>query len=343
MLLLEAALGPNEVRHPRLTVLANGAPLTGALAADVQSNSHLGANRFSIHITYDRSAPPFWTVLPLRVDIQVAVGGSQASLVTGYADSLDVDPVRGVAVLNGRDLTSLFIAAQTAETFLNQTAAGIAGTLAARRGLTPNITASTGLVGRQYQIDRTRSLLAQHSRATSEWDILTWLADQEGCDVWVDGTTLNFQPFAAPTTIGTITPTTCNSLHIHQALDLAGGMQVVVKSWGSQGQQAISETAASAPGTSGGVTLTAVRPNLSSADALGLARTALTQLSAHAIEVSFDMPGDLTTLPRTGISLSETGANFDGIYEVVEVEKRISFERGFTQSVTARGLPWTPS
>jgi phage protein D len=343
MPLLGVVLGLSELRQPRLTVLANGVPIGGAVAADVQSNSHLGANRFSVHATYDKSNLPFWAALPLLLDIQVSIGGAQASLVIGYADSLDVDPVRGEAVLHGRDLTSVFISAQTAETFLNQTASGIAGTLAARRGLAANIANSTGLVGRMYQIDRTRSLLSQHSRATSEWDLLTWLADQEGCDVWVDGTTLNFLPFAAPTMIGTVTPTTCSSLRIHRLLDLAAGMQVVVKSWNSQAQQVVAEAAESAPGSSGGVTLTAVRANLSSADALGLAQTALAQLSAHAVEISFEMPGDLTTMPRGGIMLSGTGTSFDGTYEVAEVERRISFERGFTQSVLARGLPWTPS
>jgi hypothetical protein len=69
----------------------------------------------------------------------------------------------------------------------------------------------------------------------------------------------------------------------------------------------------------------------------------LAQLSAHAVEISFEMPGDLTTMPRGGIMLSGTGTSFDGTYEVAEVERRISFERGFTQSVLARGLPWTPS
>jgi prophage tail gpP-like protein len=333
----------SEVRQPRVTVLANGEAISGVIDAEVQSNAYLGANRFQIRVTYPSPGGPFWLNLPVLIEIQIALNGAQCSFMTGHADSLELDPIRGEAVLHGRDLTALLVAAQTSETFENQTASGIATTLAARHGLTPNVAATTALIGRYYQTNRTRSALSQHARVTSEWEVLTWLADQEGYDVWVDGVILNFQPRDTFGPIATVTPSSCCSLRLRQALDLAAGLEVVVKSWDSQTQQIISQSASNATVGATPVTLTAVRPNLSMSDALGLAQQTLSQWTTHETEISFEMPGDLLMLPRSTLNLTETGSGFDGVYEIMDVERRISFSHGYVQRVTARGLPWTPS
>ena len=335
-------MGPSEVRQPRLTVLANGAPMTGVLEAAVQSNAYLGANRFEIRAAYAPAATPVWAEPPILIEIQVSLDGASCSLITGHADSLELDPIRGEATVHGRDLTALLVGAQTGETFENNTASGIATLLAGRHGLTPNVAATGALVGRLYQNSRTRTALSQHARITSEWDVLTWLADQEGYDVWVDGTTLNFQPRGIAAAIATVTPACCCSFRMKRSLDLAGGMAVLVESWNSQTQQVISQSAASSSGTAA-MTLTAVRPNLTSADATTLAQQALAQLTAHEFEITFDMPGDLIMMPRCTVTIAETGTIFDGTFEIVEVDRRVSFARGFTQSITARGMPWTAS
>ena len=336
-------MDPSEVRQPRVTVLANGTAISGVIDAEVQSNAYLGANRFQIRVAYPSPSGEFWLSLPVLIEIQVTLDGGQLSLITGNADSLELDPICGEAILHGRDLTALLVAAQTSETFENQTASGIATTLAARHGLTPNVATTTALIGRYYQTNRTRSALSQHARVTSEWDLLTWLADQEGYDVWVDGWVLNFQPRDIPEPIATVTPSICCSLRLRQALDLAAGLEVVVKSWDSQTQQIISQSASNANGDATPVTLTAIRPNLSMSDAISLAQQTLSQWTTHESEILFEMPGDILMAPRCTLNLTETGSSFDGVYEIMDVERRISFYRGYVQHVTARGLPWTPS
>lgn len=337
------ALDINAVRQPRLTVLVNGAALPAPIAAEVQSSAFLGADRFSVRLAFSAVDAAFWTTLPVLVEIQMTMDGAQVSLITGHADSVELDPIRGEVMLHGRDLTALLISAQTGETFDNQTAGGIAELLAGRHGLTPNVAATSSLVGRYYQSGHTRNTLNQHARATSEWDVLTWMADQAGFDVWVAGTTLNFQPRAPAASGSVVVPATCSGLRMRQALDLAAGVNIVVKSWNSQSQQIITQSATNSASSSSGMTLTAVRPNLSTQDAMTLAQQTLAQLSAHASEIMYEAPGDLVTMPRTTMMLAQTGSNFDGIYEIVEVERRISFDAGFSQSVVARSLPWTPS
>ena len=100
--------------------------------------------------------------------------------------------------IDGRDLTARLLDARTQETFSNQTASQIAETLAARHGLTPNVTATQTLAGRYYAADHDRLTLGQFSRATTEWDLLTFLAAREGFEAYVSGQTLTFAPCRQP-------------------------------------------------------------------------------------------------------------------------------------------------
>ena len=331
----------SEVRQPELSVLANGRALPGIIDVEVSSNAYLCANRFTVRVAISGSLPEFWTTLPLLIEIQAGLDGAWQSLITGNADSITLDPIQREAVLQGRDLTALLVTAQTAETFENRTASEIATVLANRHGLTPVVTATSDLVGRYYQSGRTSSSLSQHARSTSEWDVLTSMADREGFDVWVDGHQLFFQPAGIAAGSVSLSPADCTSIRLHRMFDLAAGPTVLVQSWDSHQGSAISGKAAS--GGQGGPTFTTLRPNLSAVDATQLAQRTLAQLTSHAEEVEFDMPGDLVTMPRTILSLSDTGSDFDGLYTIVETERRISFQDGFTQSVVAKAMPWTVS
>ena len=333
----------NKVRQAGVAVLANGALLPGVLSAEVRSNAYLSANRFAVSVAYSSAGSDFWSGLPLLIEVQVGLDGAWQSLIIGNADSLDVDPVRQTATLHGRDLTALLISAQTAETFENQTASQIATTLAARHGLTPAVAATTDIVGRYFQTGRTRTTLAQHASMTSEWDVMTWLAEREGFDVWIDGTTLYFQPGVSGAAAAWITPGDCMSIRLQRALDLAAGSTVVVQSWDSRQGTAITGSATNGVAGSGGSTFTTVKPNLSFSDANSLAQRTLAQLSTHETEIELEMPGELTLMARTIVGLSQTGTDFDGTYQIMEMDRRICFERGFTQTAVARSLPWIAS
>ena len=89
------------------------------------------------------------------------------------------------------------IDAEIAQSYVNQTASQIAGTIAVEHGLIPNITKTSRLVGQYYQRDHARTVLGLNSRVTTEWELLTTLAREEDFLVSVINGTLNFEP--APT------------------------------------------------------------------------------------------------------------------------------------------------
>jgi phage protein D len=180
-------------------------------------------------------------------------------------------------------------------------------------------------------------VLGQFSRATTEWDLLTFLAAQEGFEVFVAAQTLYFQPLgqtAAPTILA---PGDCLSLSLERALTLARDIEVTVKSWNTRHQAAFSQTARSAArgrGSKGSGTpqrIVVVRPNLSPNEALQLAQRILTDLSGHERLVHAELPGELTLTPRSRVTLTGTGTDFDQTYYVAELDRHFSVAHGFTQ------------
>jgi hypothetical protein len=89
--------------------------------------------------------------------------------------------------------------------------------------------------------------------------------------------------------------------------------------------------------------MVALRPNLSVGDAQILALRMASQLSGHERTLSYEIPADLTTMPRMQIQLADTNTDFDGSYTVYEVERRFSVRHGFTQQVQARRASWIVS
>ena len=60
-----------------------------------------------------------------------------------------------------------------------------------------------------------------------------FLAEQEGFDVFVSGTTLHFQSPAGPDVALTLSPDTVLDLRLERSLTLARDIEVTVKSWNS--------------------------------------------------------------------------------------------------------------
>lgn len=350
----------NSVRAPRLAVLANGMPLAGVLAAEVHSNNHLAADRFRVRVAL--GADPFWTAAAfaalssIQLDVQVALdtpglpasGGSYVSLILGVVDMVEVDAISQTVWLEGRDLASLFIDSPTQESFANQTASQIATQLAARQGLVANVMPTTTLVGRYYQSEHDRITLNQFSQATTEWDLLIWLAQEEGFNVWVSGNALNFMPAVDPVLPDLVLQTggspplygvaNLTHLRMERSLTLARDIVVTVKSWNSRQQKAFTQTVSSAAlgSTAPPQSYVVVRPNLTPDQALRLAQRKLAELTAYERVIVADMPGELSLNARSTVLLAGTGTQFDQLYFVDTIDRMISYDGGFTQHVRAK-------
>jgi phage protein D len=324
----------NSLRTPALTVLADGMPIAGIVNLDILANAHFAAGRFRLRVAMP--APLAATLLNTDtiLDLQCSLGGLPVSLIQGEADTIIIDPIRNTIEIDGRDLTARLLDTRTQETFANQTASEIATTLAGRHSLTPVVTTTTTLAGRYYGAEHDRITLGQFSRATTEWDLLTFLASREGFEVFVAGSSLYFQPRSMSAAPIVLTPADCISLSLERALTLARDLEVTVKSWNTRHQAAFTQTARSAAqGRRGGTPqrIVVVRPNLSPDDALQLAQRILADLSSHERLVHAELPGDVFLTPRSQITLSGTGTDFDQTYYVAELDRQFSVGHGYTQ------------
>jgi phage protein D len=330
-------------RNPSAAVYLNGVLLQGVLVVDVEANSHLAANRFHIIASLTASGSALWAQPTLQVDIRYSLGDGWVSMLIGEVDRLEIDPIQREVRLDGRDLTARFMSARTEDAFENQTASEVATTLALRRGLLPAVIATTQPVGRSYQNTHTRTTLDQHSASTTEWDLLVHLAQRQSYDVWVNGNTLNFAPLGPSLNFINVTPADCISIQLERSLSLSGAFEVVVKSWDCRGQQAVKQSSTRGSDDSSGNSIpnyVLIRPNLTSAEAQTLADDVVNQMASHGRTIRLEMPADLSTVPRMILNLSNTDTDFDGIYVISDVARRLSFKHGFVQAVQARSPSW---
>jgi len=321
-------------------VLAGGAPVPGILDVQIDSNSYQSANRYRVRASLTASGYDVWAGDQIQLEIRLGLDGAWSSMILGPVDRIAVDPARNEVVVDGRDLTASFIEARTQESFVNQTSSEIATTLAMRQGLVPAVTPTKNLVGRNFQNDHVRSTLDQHARSTTQWDLLVRLAELENFDVWVEGQTLNFAPLSAVSDPVLLIPSDCISMRLERSVALTAGLGVAVKSWDCRGTQSISQTATTSGYTGDAASYVVVRPNMTADAAQNLANRIVSLMAQQGRVVYIDMPGDLTTYPRGSLAIADTGTDFDGLYMITSVERSISFEHGFSQTVEARIPPW---
>ena len=336
-----ALLNNDLVRRPKLLVAVDGLAVNTAVSARVLSNNYYAADRFSLVVALGNTPPAAWMSADrMLVEIGVSMGGGTASLIQGEADQLELDAMRRLVFLSGRDLTARLIEARTQESFSNRTASEIATLLAGRRGLSADVTATSTPVGRYWQLQRDRITLDLFSRATTEWDLLVTLAGLEGFDVWVRGTTLHFRPGQQASGAGfVLRPADLTGLRLERSLTLARDIEVVVKSWNARQQQAFIRTARRRRGGRSGDQLQRyvyVVPNLTPDEALKLAQRRLAELTRHERVVVAEMPGELRLAPRMALRLEGSNTDFDQEYWIDEVDRTLHVARGFSQTVRAR-------
>ena len=338
-------------RAPTARVLVNGQHVPGVTEAEVIANSHYAAATFRVALAVDAvGAPPapFWAATTdALVDLQFSLDGTGfVSLIQGAVDSVVLDPIGGTLQIEGRDLTAALIETRTQETFSNRTSSEIATILAQRHDLTPVVTATTTSVGRYYQNEHDRITLDQFSHATTEWDLLVFLAREEGFDVFVQGTSLYFQPPTGSTIPPLVVqPDMLIGLALQRSLTLARDIEVTVKSWNSRQKNSFTQTAraaALAPSGSAGAPPSPpqqyvyVRPNLTPNQALQFAQRRLAELSSHERTITLQMPGELSLTPQNTLLLDGTGTGFDQLYMIDVIERSLDWRGGFRQRIRAR-------
>jgi len=324
-------------RQLRARVLADGSALAGVLAVDVFANSYLAADRFRVRIAASVADMAGLQAPGVRLDVQVGLDDGWASLVVGAADALSFDPIRGVLEVEGRDLSAGLIEARVGETFANRTSSEIVEVVAGRHGLVADATPTSTPVGRYYQNEHERLVLGQFARALTEWDLLAFLAVQEGFDLFMDGERLVFGPPALDGAVA-LRMEDCLELELEHALGLSRAIEVTVRSWGTQAGAAVEYVARrGSGGTAWRQAL--VRPNLDAGQAQLVAERALADLLRHEWTAQATMPGELGMTARTRVALVGAGAGWDRDYAVAELSRHLDVRRGFTQRLRLQAAP----
>ena len=342
-------------RRPRPVVSVNGVRLPAAcvVSIDVTNASHFTADTYRVELAVGALPPGFdqtyWAESQDdRVSVAVSLDGeTPAALVVGHVDDVEWDVTGRRITLSGRDLSAAFIDNKTAEKFQNQTASQIARTLAARRGLDANVQDTATLAGAYYQIDHALSTQEQ-----TEWDLLTYLAEREGFDVWVSGTTLNFREppsLTAPPYVllwsepgdGTFASNAVG-MTLARSQTLARDVVVTVRSWNQKQQAAFTVTAKRSQTKKtqrrGGTaqTYSYVRANLTREQAERFAEAKAEEITRHERVVSASLPADNALTTRAAVRLVGTGTDWDQVYYPDSVTRRLSMQGGYRMDVRAK-------
>ena len=332
----------------------NGVVTPGLVSYVVVQNNFFAADTFSAQVALDATGSgygaPFWASQDqIELDLRLALdGGGPQSLIVGLVDDVSIDLAQQVLTLTGRDYTSLFIENKTAEKFQNLTSSQVVQLLAQRNGLQAQVTQTTTATGKFYDTDH-----AEVTNEVSEWTLLSYLAQRETFDLFVQGRTLFFQPAATaqsvtpyPVTYGYATPvpgSNVRRLVLRRSLTLARDVIVKVISWNHEQKRPISvsmqgQKTRRPAGTNAlpAVSYVFREQGLTEEQAKAFATAKLTEITQHERRIELEMPGDLTLTPRSLIRVSGTGSDFDQDYFVGQIRIECSIKHGFPMRVEAR-------
>lgn len=351
-------------RRPRGFVKLNG-QLTPVLGFRVLGNSHFQCDTFEFTLTAfqqpDSFGLDFWgadDTSDVMAEVMLGFLGAEDdenatppldSLLIGEVDDVDADPLTGIITVTGRDLTGRLIDNKVSQNWPDRTASQIVTDLASKAGLTPQVTATKTPVGRYA-----KGQYAQLGRETPIWDLISVLADQEGFDAYVKGTTLYFGPSqvdsGTPLAIQLTTsgaPITANveDIKLRRSLTLAKDITVTVISYSASKKTPIKavarrQGAAKSASTSFRTGKTAQnytirKPGLTQQQASDLAQKTLTELSRHERTFSASLASDTSTQSRTKATISGTATGWDTDYFVDTVTRDFS-EGQLTMSITGK-------
>ena len=328
---------------PTIQVTVDGTPIYGLLRASVVATNSFCADTYVL--TFAIGVQPqndigFWSGLTSGI---VAVSAVQTSpygpisnpLITGIIDGIGIDPVHGVATVEGRDLSGRMVDCYRQQDFVNQTASEIVATIAQYHGLPAQVTATDGNVGRYYADGYTKLSLGQYSRLQSDWDLIVELAREAAFDVYVQGTSLYFQPTAAPTdALVGLSLNEVRGLFVERNVNVSLNATARVQSWNSRDMASYSSLPTQPPGA-GSLPFLFSGSNYTSQQVTDSMSQYGAELTRLATTLRIEMPWNPALTPRTVILLSGTNSVLDRTYRIDTVESRFSGLSGSEQTIFA--------
>lgn len=342
-----------QLRQPRGLVKVNGRAMPSWVSWSWDGNPLYQADTFSVFLSLSGMSgrDAAWWAAQNDLEVELFAGfpadassydeSDLESLFIGVADDLAIDWNTQALTLTGRDLTAGFLDNKTSEKFPNKTSSQIAETLAGRRGLTPVVTATKTKVGAFYKTDHVR---LEDDR--TEWDLLTWLAREEGFVVFVQGRELHFGPAPTKATyqVSYVAGDTARTpsgnfvrLTTSHGLTVAKDITVTVRSWNSKQKRAFTRKATRSKGAGAKAqNYVYTIPGLLPEQAQQRANQLLAELSKHEMKLRLDGPADNSLKKSDLIQVQGTGTAFDQTYFPDSVHREIDRDGGYVWSVSAK-------
>ncbi len=334
----------------------------------LNTETYYTADNYTVELPFSGQPPPisfdYWASSPI-FSIKIYMGIPENPIFYGIADldlmmvgdcdDIDIDPILGRVVISGRDLTSRLIDNKTTNKFSSLTASAIAEKFAEENNLNPVVTPTTTKVGVYYNYYQTVL-----TRQTTEWDLLTFLAQQENFIVYVTGNDLVFKPLPSESDLPYILSYTAPLLGIlpqqfngmdlqfHRSMTLANDVTVKIRvPYNAKTGKAFTVTRTSkhtprshvpgVPTVSGKKQIYSyVIPGLTPEQALQRAQSILKNITIHEIKLNASLPGDNFLRKDSVIKVVGTESAFDQIYYADRVERIMNINEGYTMRLEAK-------
>ena len=331
----------------------------------------MSADTFSVDLSYFAvlsKAPQYdknWWSTVTNIPISIGVGYVNSALdqtwstfptqfLAGSVDMVDFDWKQKKITITGRDGTSAFIDHKIDAdmgAFTNMTSSQIIAQLATSRGFTVNQITSTSTLAGTYFGDSNAMMMQDRT----EWDVMTFLAQQEGFIVAMIGNGIYFGPSANGTpwsvnftdvALGSTSSANVMSLKTKHNLTLARGVEVTVQTF-SQNDGVTHSS--SATGTPKGMKISGNPaqfflsvPKGTPAMILSEVNKRLAQFISHERPIEIECPGDETLTILQPIQVTGTGTAWDTSYPIDTIERTMNLQDGFRMAVRAKtGSPQT--
>ncbi len=357
----------SQLRQPRAIVTVNDISVYWT-DIEIQTTTFYVADNYSVTLPLYKQNPKldlnYWSsTVDMTVKIYVGFplnpnSYSAADLelfMVGDVDLMDLDPLKATITLSGRDLTSRLIDTKTSEKYATYTASQVATLLAQKHGLNPVVTETTGSVGVIYN-----NLQVLLTKEVTEWDLITFLAQQSGFVVFVNGQDLHFEPYPVedaktaftlqyqpPLEDGMTPQFNGTDLKFRRSLTLARDIKVLVRvPFSPMTGKAFTVTAQSSrrtrpylhnvPNFTGAPqTYTFIRPGLSREQAQQVANQLLKNITLHEVILDANLPGNNSLKKDSVIRVTGTNTSFDQFYYSDVVYRRLNMN-GYDMTIQAK-------
>lgn len=361
-------------RMPRARLLVNGAehPETGLEEFNLTRTRYSRADTLDMTLAIDRTQIPtngLWfdvkpptdgKALPdiditLQMRDEAKAGAQWTTMFQGIVDHVEFSPAETSVHIQCRDYLAKLLDMRVLSGWMNMTGAEVVKAMITAAGLTPNVTMADGMVGQFWQVEHKRKSASSHSRFQTAFDLATYEANMNRCDLYAEGKTIVCAPYPKPGDPNVITDTLdykdtgplnpirmgASGLRFTRDYQIGKGIIVHVTSWDSR-QRSRVEVYWTAEGPS--PTMAARNGNLHSFTLPGsrldlvkqYAQQKYNEIVAHERTITGQIPGRITLAPRQFMQITGTGTTWDGTLDVDAVTSRFSWSGGFSQQITLR-------